>query len=85
MTGADDGGPPRLLGAGPAAELANEFAVVRVRLVTTHNGVRLEITSPRLGRRILLDPVELESLTWQSHQLFSDLLETPFGPEGDSG
>lgn len=64
-------------------EFANEFAVVQVRRVNTHNGVRLEIVSSRLGRRILLDPVELESLTWQSHDMFTGLLETPFGPEAD--
>lgn len=66
----------------PTLELANEFAFVRVRRVDTHNGVRLEIAAPRLEQSILLDPLELESLTWQSHELFSKLLETPFGPEG---
>lgn len=67
----------------PTLELANEFSLVRVRRVHTHNGVRLEIAAPRLGQSIRLDPLELESLTWQSHELFSELLETPFGPEGD--
>ncbi|MDA0313485.1 MAG: dihydrodiol dehydrogenase [Gemmatimonadetes bacterium] len=64
-------------------ELANEYALVRVRQVQTRNGVRLEIVAPRLGRAIRLCPVELESLTWQSHETFSAFLETPFGPEGD--
>lgn len=68
---------------GERIELANEFAVVHVRQVHTHNGVRLEIASPRLGRRIRLDPVELESLTWQRHEVFSGFLETPFGPEAE--
>lgn len=67
----------------PTLEIANEFAFVRVRRVHTHNGVRLEIAAPKLGQSIRLDPLELESLTWQSHELFSKLLETPFGPEGD--
>jgi hypothetical protein len=62
-------------------ELANEYAVVVVRRVETSKGVRLEIISPRLGTSIRLDPVELEALTWQSHDLFSKLLRTPFGPE----
>ena len=62
-------------------ELANEYAVVVVRRVETSTGVRLEIISPRLGTSIRLDPVELEALTWQSHDLFSKLLRTPFGPE----
>jgi hypothetical protein len=61
--------------------LANEFAEVRVRRVNTRNGVRLEITAPKLERRVLLDPVELESLTWQTHETFSRFLKTPFGPE----
>lgn len=72
---------------GPAAgelRVANEFAEVRVRVVVTHNGSRLEIFSPRLGRRVLLCPVELESLTWQSPETFSLLLSAPFGPE-DAG
>lgn len=73
------GGAPRQLDAG--VELANEYAVVLVRKVDTGNGVRLEIVAPRLGRSIRLDPVELEALTWQTHQTLSTLLRTPFGPE----
>jgi hypothetical protein len=61
--------------------LANEFAEVFVRKVHTRNGVRLEITAPKLERQVLLDPVELESLTWQTHETFSQFLKTPFGPE----
>lgn len=67
-----------------AVELANEYALVTIRTVNTDNGTRLEIVSPRLGKSIRLDPVELEALTWQSHDLFSRLLQTPFGPEGDA-
>jgi hypothetical protein len=62
-------------------ELANEFAEVRVRKVSTRNGVRLEISAPKMGSRILLCPLELETLTWQSHEAFSKALATPFGPE----
>jgi len=62
-------------------ELANEFARVRVRLHRTRNGERLEIESPRLGRRVALCPLELESLTWQPPETFSRFLSTPFGPE----
>jgi hypothetical protein len=62
-------------------ELANEFALVRVRVVHTGNGVRLEIAAPRLGRGIRLCPLELETLTWQTHETFSHFLQTPFGPE----
>ncbi|UGS35320.1 hypothetical protein [Capillimicrobium parvum] len=65
-------------------ELANEYATVQVRKVHTRQGVRLEIVAPKLGYGIRLDPVELEVLTWQSHELFSELLKTPFGPEGEA-
>ncbi len=60
--------------------IANEFAEVRVRRVSTHNGVRLEISSPRLGHAIRLDPLQLECLTWQEPDVFSGLLIDPFGP-----
>ncbi len=62
-------------------EIANEFGVARVRKAYTHNGVRLEISAPKLGRKILLDPLELESLTWQTPEVFGRFLEIPFGPE----
>jgi hypothetical protein len=39
---------------------------------------------PSSGREILLCPLELEALTWQDHELFSRLLETPHGPEDES-
>jgi hypothetical protein len=61
-------------------ELTNEFATVRVRRVFTRNGVRLEISSPRLGRTVRLDPLSLESLTWQTSETFSEFLRHPFGP-----
>ena len=64
-------------------ELANEYACVRIRQVQTGNGIRLEIAAPRRGTAIRLCPVELESLTWQSHEMFSGFLTTPFGPEGE--
>lgn len=80
IPGADKLGSPEEDGA---LELANEYAAVVVRKVHTHNGVRLEIVAPRLGRGIRLCPLELETLTWQEHETFSKFLETPFGPEGD--
>jgi hypothetical protein len=64
-------------------ELANEFATVTVTVVETRNGVRLRIESRRAGRAIELDPLELETLTWQTHDLFTRLLAEPFGPEED--
>lgn len=67
--------------AGDYVTVANEFAEVLVRKVHTRNGVRLEVAAPKLGRRILLCPLELEALTWQTSETFSRLLSTPFGPE----
>jgi hypothetical protein len=69
---------------GETIELANEYASVEVRKINTHNGVRLEIIAPRLGRGIRLCPLELETLTWQEHEVFSGFLKTPFGPEGEA-
>ena len=62
--------------------IANEFSTIRVRKCRTRNGERLELFSPRLGKTIRLDSLELESLTWQDENTFSRLLETPFGPDG---
>lgn len=66
---------------GESIEISNEFAQVIVAKVFTRNGERLEINSPRLGRSIRLDPLELESLTWQTTETFSKFLEEPYGPE----
>ena len=65
--------------AGPWTNIANEFAEVFCRRVETRNGMRLEITSPRMGTTIRLDALELESLTWQTPEVFSEFLENPFG------
>lgn len=61
-------------------QLANEFAVVEVQKVYTPNGERLEIRAPRLGYVVRLDPLQLESLTWQTPESLSRLLDEPFGP-----
>ena len=61
--------------------LGNEFSEVVVERVATRNGARLRISVPASGRSILLCPLELETLTWQDHDLFSRLLQTPHGPD----
>lgn len=61
--------------------IANEFTAVTVEKVYTRNGERLEIASPRLGYRIQLDPMELESISWQSKDTFSHFLHDPYGPQ----
>ena len=64
-----------------AIRLGNEFTEVVVERVQTRNGARLRISVPSSGRAILLCPLELEALTWQDHEMFTQLLETPNGPE----
>lgn len=60
--------------------IGNEFAVVHLTRVETRNGCRLEISSPRLGYSISLDPLELDSLTWQTPETFARFLSMPYGP-----
>lgn len=64
----------------PIFQIANEFTVVRVGYTRTGSGERLVVTSPRLGFECQLDPLQLESLTWQTPELYSQLLDTPYGP-----
>lgn len=63
--------------------ISNEFALVSIRKVYTRNGERLEIVAPKGGSAIRLDPLELESLTWQRHEFFSTLLRNPLGPTSE--
>ena len=65
---------------GDAITIGNEFAEVRVVRVDTRNGSRLLIESPKSGQWVALDPLELESLTWQSTATFSAMIGNPFGP-----
>jgi hypothetical protein len=60
-------------------QVANEFAAVEARVVRTRNGVRLRIRSVHLDSFIDLDPLALESLTWQPSSVFSAFLAKPFG------
>lgn len=66
--------------------VANEFADVYVRRVPTRNGMRLEISSPRTGTRVYLDAVELEALTWQRPDTFTELVRdrTDVDPDPDA-
>ena len=60
-------------------DITNEFATVKVKKVYTKNGTRLEIYSPKLGSRIVLSAIELESLTWQDKSIFDKFLSDPYG------
>ena len=59
------------------AKIKNESATALVRKVRTRNGVRLEIYSPEMDKRVYLDPLLLESLAWQTPETFSNTLEDP--------
>ncbi len=63
-------------------EISNEFATALVRKVQTRNGARLEIFAPKMEHRVYLDALLLESLSWQTPETLSELLESPFGPSG---
>ena len=66
-------------------ELANEFAAVTVSVVeTAQRRAPAHRVGAALGRSIDLDPLELETLTWQTHDLFTGLLADPFGPEDEA-
>lgn len=63
----------------PIIVIANEFATVTVRKVSTRNGERLEIRNG--DNAIRLDAIALEALTWSDALEVGRALETPFGPE----
>jgi hypothetical protein len=65
------------------AKIRNEAATALVRKVRTRNGVRLEIYSPRVDKRVYLDPLLIESLAWQTPETFSNILENPHKLEDD--
>lgn len=65
---------------GEPLTIANEFCEVEVRRVETHNGTRLLIDAAKSGQWIALDPMELEALTWQTTQTFSEMIARPDQP-----
>ena len=65
---------------GEPLTVANEFAEVQVRRVDTRNGSRLLITSPRTGRWISLDALEVEALTRQNTRTLTAMVGNPDGP-----
>lgn len=62
-----------LVRVGEEFGIGNEFTGVLVRKVWSKQGERLEIRVPRDGRRILLDAMQLEILTSQDPDRFSEL------------
>ena len=58
-------------------EISNDSAIALVRKTRTRNGARLEIHAPEKDRRIYLDPLQIESLAWQTPETFRNTLEDP--------
>lgn len=82
--------PQSLLDArvGDPIVIANEFSATEVYRIETRNGTRLLITSPRTGRWITLDALEVEALTWQNTATLEAMISNPHAPllpdaEGD--
>lgn len=65
---------------GEPLTVANEFTEVVVRRVDTRNGSRLLIVSPKSGRWITLDPLEVEALTWQNARTLAAMVGTMNAP-----
>ena len=64
-------------------QVANEYTVVRLELTETDAGPRLDLSSPKLGYNCRLDTTELRALAGRDVELFSTLLQTPYGPVDD--
>jgi hypothetical protein len=68
MTTGNGGRPVQL-------ELSSEFASVRVEVDQRGNGPRLRIENQHNRRVVYLDPLELASLTWLTHERLGPFLD----------
>lgn len=75
-----DGGNLEVHGATEPIEITNEYAEGHVRKLETNAGEYAEIAAPKLDYRIRITPAELASITWQTQETFTSLLENPYGP-----
>jgi hypothetical protein len=72
---------------GEPLTVANEFTEVVVRRIDTRNGSRLLILSPKSGRWITLDALEVEALTWQNTRTLAAMVgnvNAPLLPDVDA-
>jgi hypothetical protein len=70
--------PHRRNGAGPDSGrlvLTSEFASVAVEIDWQANGPRLRIENQQNRRVVYLDPLELASLTWLTHESLGPFLD----------
>jgi hypothetical protein len=56
-------------------ELASEFASVAVSVDYQANGPRLRIENRQNGHVVFLDPLEVASLTWLTHEHLGPFLD----------
>lgn len=71
----DDG----IVDVGEYLGIANEFTGTLVRKVSTRNGERLEVSTPRFGHRVLLDAMQLEIISTLTPEKFSELFSRNLG------
>jgi len=55
--------------------IQNEFARVLIKKDITSKGPRLMIQDIRTKKKIYLDPLELESIAWCTHEDFHPILD----------
>jgi len=65
---------------GEPLTIANEFTEVVIRRVETRNGSRLLIASPKSGKWISLDALEIEALTWQNTRTLEAMVGNVYAP-----
>lgn len=59
----------------PRLELTSEFAAVALEVDAHANGPRLRVQNLQNGRIVYLDPLEIASLTWLSHERLGPFLD----------
>lgn len=69
--------------AEPAMQIGNEYTTIRIRVHETGGGPVITLRSPKLEYQCRLSVAELAAVAGKSLGFFSDLLETPLGPESD--
>ncbi|ELZ05049.1 hypothetical protein C482_02806 [Natrialba chahannaoensis JCM 10990] len=83
LTGVPHEEDQRVIDESGELRLSNEYTVVTIRLLEADAGPRIALASPKLGYACRLSPIELDTIAQQETGFFSDLLETPLGPEDD--
>jgi len=64
-------------------QIGNEYATILLQPLETTAGPRLNVHSQKLGYGCRLSPAELAAVACKRAGFFSELLETPLGPESD--